>query len=52
MYKNGIKLDLARVNGVAKADKYAIYGDDKKFIGTGLADFDKAELKVEKNFFR
>lgn len=52
MYKNGIKLDLARVNGVAKADKYAVYGDDKKFIGTGLADFDKAELKVEKNFFR
>ena len=52
MYKNGIKLDLARVNGVGKAEKYAVYGDDNQFIGTALAVFDKAELKVEKNFFR
>ncbi len=52
LYKNGVKLDLARVNGVGKADKYTVYGDDKKFIGTALADFDKAVLRVEKNFFR
>ena len=51
LYKNGVRLDLTRLNGVDKADRYAVYGYDRQFIGTALAVFDKNELKVEKNFF-
>lgn len=51
LYKNGVKLDLSRVNGITKSNNYAVYSYDKQFIGTAIADFDKVILKVEKNFF-
>lgn len=50
MYRNGVKLDLARVRGI-KADTadYAVYGSDGAFIGTALADHDGGLLRVAKN---
>lgn len=51
MYKNGVKLDLDRLNNI-KADisEYSVYGNDGKFIGIARADHEKAELRVVKNF--
>lgn len=51
MYRNGVKLDLNRINNI-KQDicKYSVYGFDSEFIGIARADFENAELRVVKNF--
>lgn len=52
MYKNGVKLDLARVNNIKEnANDYAVYGFDGAFIGTAFPEWEKGVLKVGKNFF-
>jgi len=51
MYTNGVKLDLNRVDGLITGHNiYRIYGSDGLFIGTCIADREKGELKVGKNF--
>lgn len=50
MYKNGVKLDLLRIESPpAESGRCAIYGTDG-FIGTGFADISASVLKAEKNF--
>lgn len=52
MYKNGVKLDLARVNNIKEnVNDYAVYGFDGAFIGTAFPEWEKGVLKVGKNFF-
>lgn len=52
MYKNGVKLDLARVNDIKEnVNDYAVYGFDGAFIGTAFPEWEKGVLKVGKNFF-
>ena len=50
MYKNGVKLDLSRINNI-KPDvrDYAVYGYDGNFIGTAFAELDKGILRIGKN---
>jgi tRNA pseudouridine55 synthase len=50
MYRNGVKLDLARVRDIKQdVTDYAVYGSDGAFIGTALADFEGGVLRVAKN---
>ena len=50
MYRNGVKLDLARVHDIKQGvTDYAVYGSDGAFIGTALADFEGGILRVAKN---
>lgn len=50
MYRNGVKLDLARIRDIkAGVTEYAVYGSDGAFIGTALADFENGILRVAKN---
>lgn len=50
MYRNGVKLDLARVYNIKDGeDSYAVYGNDGAFIGTAYADRENKVLKVAKN---
>ena len=50
MYRNGVKLDLARVRNIrADVTDYAVYGSDGAFIGTALADRENGILRVAKN---
>ena len=52
MYKNGVKLDLARVNNIKEnVNDYVVYGFDGAFIGTAFPEWEKGVLKVGKNFF-
>lgn len=50
LYRNGVKLDLSRVNGI-KTDfnLYSVYGFDGNFIGTALAEHDNGILRIGKN---
>lgn len=51
MYRNGVKLDLKRINNIKpEFSRYSVYGYDNEFIGIAYADFEKAELCVVKNF--
>ena len=51
MYKNGVKLDLSRVNNIKQnVNDYAVYGFDGTFIGTALAEHENGILRVGKNF--
>ncbi len=51
MYKNGVRLDLNRIERVKKdVFRYSVYGCDGCFIGIAAADFEKLELRVIKNF--
>lgn len=51
MYRNGVKLDLNRVNNIRQeVPEYSVYGYDGEFIGIACADFEKSELRVVKNF--
>lgn len=51
MYRNGVKLDLARVCKIkAGVTEYAVYGFGGTFLGTALADFENGVLRVGKNF--
>lgn len=50
LYRNGVKLDLARVhNIVGDCGLYSLYGDDGNFIGTAVADFENGVLRIGKN---
>lgn len=50
MYRNGVKLDLARIFNIRDdADTYAVYGNDGVFIGTAHADRENGILRVGKN---
>lgn len=50
MYKNGVKLDLARIHNIREdVHSYAVYGYDGAFIGTADADTDEGVLRVGKN---
>lgn len=51
MYKNGIRLDLNRLDGITESPRYAVYGCDKHFIGTARKDNNTGVLVIEKNFF-
>lgn len=51
MYRNGVKLDLNRVNNIRQeVPEYSVYGYNGEFIGVARADFEKSELRVVKNF--
>lgn len=50
MYRNGVKLELARLRDVLPdKDCYGVYGSDGAFIGTALADRENGLLRVGKN---
>ncbi len=50
MYRNGVKLDLARIHNIRdNADTYAVYGNDGVFIGTAHTDRENGILRVGKN---
>lgn len=50
MYRNGVKLELARLHGIlSDKDLYGVYGADGAFIGTALADRENGLLRVGKN---
>lgn len=51
MYRNGVKLDLKRINNILPdVCEYSVYGFNNEFIGIAGADFENAELRVVKNF--
>lgn len=51
MYRNGVKLDLARIhNIIPEKSDYTVYSCDGAFIGTAKADFEHSELRCGKNF--
>ncbi|MBQ2823620.1 MAG: tRNA pseudouridine(55) synthase TruB [Oscillospiraceae bacterium] len=53
LYRNGIKLDTERIRADFSGDeneKFRVYGADGCFIGTACADYEKKELRVDKNF--
>lgn len=50
MYKNGIKLDISRIEFTDCNDRYAVYGEEE-FLGTAKIDRLKNELRIEKNFY-
>lgn len=50
MYKNGVKLDLSRIESSPEHScRCAVYGTNG-FIGIGFADANICELRIEKNF--
>lgn len=50
MYRNGVKLDLARVNNLNREySLYRICGSDGAFIGTAYPDWENGILRIGKN---
>lgn len=49
MYKNGVKLDMGRINFNGSAHRVGVYSHDDVFLGTSFITGD--ELVIEKNFF-
>lgn len=50
MYRNGVKLDINRIEYQDSSERYRVYGSDI-FLGTAYIDREKGELRAEKNFF-
>lgn len=51
MYRNGVRLDIDRVNReIPNSERYAVYGVSD-FIGTAVLMPEERLLRVEKNFF-
>ncbi len=51
MYRNGVKLDLSRIdNIIPERCDYTVYSAEGTFIGTAKADFGNCELRCGKNF--
>ncbi len=50
MYRNGVKLDLQRIERLTDAVRYRVYGAQQEFIGLAEADFAAGNLRVFKNF--
>lgn len=49
-YRNGVKLPLARLNGVTEAQRYSVYDAAGTFIGLAEADREEELLRIYKNF--
>lgn len=50
MYRNGVKLDLSRIQNIRQdIQEYAVYGFDGLFIGTARAEHESGILRVSKN---
>lgn len=50
MYRNGVKLDLARVNNLSReCSLYRVCGSDGYFIGTASPDWENNILRIGKN---
>lgn len=50
MYRNGVKLDLGRLNFDKTASRVRVYGENG-FIGIAAPDAENGVLRVEKNFY-
>lgn len=51
MYRNGVKLDLSRINRIKQSvSRYSVYGCDGCFIGIADADHNNSVLRIVKNF--
>ncbi len=54
LYKNGIRLDIDKMDFAFSeenpTEKFAVYGSENNFIGTAFINFEKRELRVDKNF--
>lgn len=50
MYKNGIRLDINRLDIKEQAERYSVYSETE-FLGTATIDSEKDELKIQKNFY-
>ncbi len=52
MYKNGVRLDLNRVNiKNINSQKYRVYSFDNEFLGIASENIENMELVCDKNFF-
>ncbi len=53
MYKNGVKLDAARVRGTSEGETFRIYGNtlDNKCEFLGLCKVSDGEIRIVKNFW-
>lgn len=52
MYRNGVKLDINRINRIKQdVSRYSVYGFDGCFIGIAEADRENSVLRAVKNFF-
>lgn len=50
LYKNGVKLNLEKIHNIIEdCELYSLYGFDGMFIGTAVADFENAVLRIGKN---
>ena len=49
LYRNGVKLELKRVQGISSAPRYRVYGAEQGFLGLAKADFETGVLRVYKN---
>ncbi len=50
LYRNGVKLNLARIRGIQSAQpRYRVYGAEQEFLGLADADFKEECLRVYKN---
>lgn len=50
LYKNGVKLNLEKIHNIIEGcELYSLYGFDGMFIGTAVADFENAVLRIGKN---
>lgn len=50
LYRNGVKLDLQRIEHLTDAVRYRVYAENAQFIGLAQADFSEQVLRVFKNF--
>lgn len=52
MYRNGVKLDINRINRIKQGvSRYSVYGFDGCFAGIAEADRENSVLRAVKNFF-
>lgn len=49
LYRNGVKLELKRVQGITAAERYRIYAPEQEFLGLAAADREAGCLRVYKN---
>lgn len=49
LYRNGVKLELKKVQGITEAERYRIYAPEHEFLGLAAADRAAGVLRVYKN---
>ena len=49
-FKNGVRLDLRRVNHKPVDTMHRVYGPDKTFLGLASLDHSDDSLRIEKMF--